>query len=210
MDNQIPSFANQPVTGNIGNMSKKKKNSSMLVVIITILIIVAVAGFILIRSRKQNNQTQATVTGTATKETTPIPSPTPQIDKQSVKIQVLNGTGMPGQAASVITDLTKAGFNPNNIQADNASDYDHSATTVATKSGFTGIVDDIKNALSSTFNNVSVDSAPLDDTNSYDVIITTGGKKYVAPTAASTPATTETPTATPTATLTPTNTPTPT
>ena len=210
MDNQIPSFANRPVTGNIGNLPKKKKNSSMLVVIVTILIIVAVAGFILIRSRKQNKQTQATVAGTATEETTPMPSPTPQIDKQSVKIQVLNGTGMPGQAASVITDLTKAGFNPDNIQANNASDYDHSATTVATKSGFTGIVDDIKNALNSTFNNVSIDSAPLDDTNSYDVIITTGGKKYIAPTNTPTPEATETPSITPTATVTPTNISTPT
>ncbi len=210
MDNQIPSFTNQPISGSLSKAPKKKKNSSMLVVVITIFVIIAAAGFIVIRSRNSNNPTQVPNSNETKVSSTPTPSPIPQVDKQSVKIQVLNGTGTPGQAAAVITALTKAGFNPDNIQADNASDYNHSITTIATKNGFTGIVNDIKSALNPTFDNISVDSAPLDNTGNYDVIITTGGKKYEAPPAASTSATTETPTATPTATLTPTNTPTPT
>ncbi len=192
MDNTAPLYQTPPV-------APKKRPSFILAVVIIAAILLVGGGIILFRRQKNNNQ-PTSVTMTPTQE--PTATPTPQVDKQSVKIQVLNGTGTPGQAASAVKALENAGYSADHIKTGNADTYDHTVTTIAIKAEFAGITDDIKTALSSTFDNITVDSSQLGSESAYDVVITTGGKIYQTPT----------PTATSAATLTggPTNTPTPT
>lgn len=197
------SYISQPV-------DNKKKDLTKPVVIITIFIII-VFGIFLFRRQSTSNQSEK-ITPTLTQE--PSPTPIPNIDKKTVKIQVLNGTGTPGQANSAVNALTAAGYSKDNITTDNAADYNHTLTTISTKANFSSITSDIKSALSSTFDNISIDSSPLDNDSKYDIIVTTGGKIYEAPITTPTEIPTSTPTPNPsttsTLTPTPTNTPTPT
>ncbi len=202
MDNPTSIYPNPPV--------RAKKKPTALIVVVIIVIAVVASGIVLFRRQNKNSQSQSNVSLTPTQE--PSATPTPKIDKQTVKIEVLNGTGTPGQAASAVKALENAGYNAGNIKTDNAASYDQSVTTIATKAEFAGITDDIKTALGSTFDTITVDSSQLGNDSAYDVVITTGGKIYETPTPAETPTITPTgnPTNTPTPTANPTNTPTPT
>ena len=195
--------------------SKKKKAPMIIVVIIIILALVG--GYFMFRPTEEKDKSETAVV----EKTSPTPTPTekPKIDKESVNIQVLNGTGTPGQAGIAVEALTKAGYNADNIKTGNAEEFDQTNTTVAYKDGFKDVADDIKETLKPTFANILIESTELDKDNEFDILITTGGKIFEE--ATSTPApeptvssvsptptsTSETPTVTPTLTLTPTPTP---
>ena len=179
------------------------KNKSIGIVII--IVIALVGGFLLFRQSKKTDQTKVAVTETIT------PSPTEKlitVDKKSVKIQVLNGTGTPGQAGSAVELLENAGYNPDNIKTGNTEEFDHTTTTIAAKDGFEDVAKDIEKALKESFDEISIDSTALDADSEFDIVVTTGGKIFEEPT--STPGPTSEVTTTPTATLTPSSTPTPT
>lgn len=203
MDTTIPTIPTMPVQRPAG----KKKGP--LIAIIVIIVLLLVVGFFVLRKSKKNSQTESTIT--VTQE--PTPTEKPKVDKQTVTIQVLNGTGTPGQAGNAVDALKKAGYNADNIKTANASDYTHTVTTIAAKSGFEDTVSDIKSALSSAFDTINIDSTPLGPDGQFDIVVTTGGKLYQTPTPNATVApTSSSPTDTPTPTNTPipTSTPTPT
>jgi len=189
MDNNLNPFPPAP----------KKDIKPILVVFGTLLIIIAIGLYFLINRPKKTEEKKET----SIKEvlSTPSPTPTPEIDKSKLKIQVLNGTGTPGQAGDVVKTLEKAGYKTENIKTGNAEKYDNKTTTIKTKKNFTNIADDLKKELKSSFDEIIIKSTNLDENEEFDIIITTGGKIYETPT----PATTTTPT--PTTTLSPTPTP---
>ena len=208
MDNQALPYVNQ--TG-----EERKKNIIPIVIIIIIGIIIV--GMFVLRQPKKSNQTEIVVIN----KKEPTPTEKPKIDKKSVKVQILNGTGTPGQAAVVADALKKAGFNQDNIKTDNASDFNHTATAVSVKASFEEVASDIKQILADMFDKVEINTSKLDEKNEFDVIITTGGKKFEEnkPSPTLTPVVTTinetptpsptTPTATPSSTLIPSPTPTP-
>ena len=185
----------------------------MLIAVVVLLVAIGV-GVVLIRKNKST--TPPVGAGSTTEAPSQAPTPTPVVDKMSVTIQVLNGTGTPGQATKVATSLKNAGYNPDNIKTGNASDA-AASSSIAAKAGFEGVANDMVTALSSDFPDISVSSTPLDDSSTFDIVVTTGGQQYVAPTPTPdltdtdtptpTPSTTDTPTPTPTITDTPTPTP---
>lgn len=185
--------------------SKKKKTVIVFIVIVAAII----GGMLLLRQSKKTEQPEVTVTGT--KE--PSPTEKPKIDKKSVKIQVLNGTGTPGQAGTAVEALKKAGYSSDNIKTANAENFNNTVTTITSKDGFDNVASDIKNVLKTTFDEIEIDSTNLDKDSEFDIVVTTGGEKFEeeTPTPGPTSAeTTSTPTPTSTPTLTPTTTPTPT
>ena len=186
----------------------KKKNAPVLIIMV-IIILALTGGIFMLRQSKKTNQTKVTVA----ENNEPSPTEKPEIDKKSVKIQVLNGTGTPGQAGIAVEVLKKAGYNFDSIKTANAEDFNNTITTITAKDGFNDVVSDIKDALKTTFDEIKIDSTNLDKDSEFDVVITTGGKKFEAATPtlvqSPTPTTTET-TTTPTPTLTPTSTPAPT
>ncbi|MBI5122636.1 LytR C-terminal domain-containing protein [Candidatus Roizmanbacteria bacterium] len=195
----VSPYSNQP------RGSKKKKIAVMIgaVVIAAVLF----GGTLILRQSKKTDQTKTAVV----ENKKPSPTEKPKIDKDSVKIQVLNGTGTPGQAGTAVEALKKAGYSPDNIKTANAKDFNNTITTITARAGFENTTSDISDVLKSTFSEIKIETTELDEKSEFDIVITTGGKKFeeVTPTATITP--TQNPTPSPTsATTTPTLTPSPT
>ncbi len=157
------------------NTNKPAKGSKKILGIIIVLIVAAVlAGILIMRKSQKSEKVEVPVT----EKKEPTPTEKPQIDKKTVKIQVLNGTGTPGQAGIAVDALKEAGYSSDNIKAANAPDYDHTVTTVSSKEGFEGVADDVKKALESKFDKVEISSTKLGESSEFDIVVTTGGKKF--------------------------------
>lgn len=194
MDPTFNSFPAQP-----------KKNKILPGIVVgTVLLATIVGSYLIINKTKKPDEVKQVVT--ETKE--PSPTPLPKIDKKTVKIQVQNGTGTPGQAGLVVKALTDAGYSTDNIKTGNAEKFDNSTTSITAKDNYEDIVTDIKDSLKSTFDKITVVSPNLDKESEFDVVIVTGGKVFEE----ATPTTSVTGSISPTSsvTTTPTSSPTPT
>lgn len=190
-------------------MSAERKKNKLSLIVVIIIVIVAVAGwFYFIKSIANKKEEVIKITPTETQKPTLTPEPT--IEKKTVKIQVLNGTGTPGQAAEAVKLIKEAGYETDNIKTGNADKFDQETTTISFKKGFDKIVDDIKNALKEKFDEIKIETIELDKDSEFDIIVTTGGKIYKEPTSTPSPTTAIQTTTTPSPTLTPTSTSTPT
>jgi hypothetical protein len=191
-----------------GDKNKKIAAYIAIVVIIAALIV----SIFIFRQPKKTDQVKVDIV----EKKEPSPTEKPKIDKGSVKIQVLNGTGTSGQAGITVEALKKAGYSSDNIKTANAKDFNNTVTTISAKDSYDDVASDVKDALKTTFDEIEIDSTHLGKDSEFDVIVITGGKKIEA---TSTPAittsqsptpspTTAVVTATPTPTLTPTSSPT--
>jgi hypothetical protein len=112
-------------------------------------------------------QTQPTVSPTVAP---PSPTPTPSFKKEELKIQVLNGSGVPGKASEMKEILKKKGYQE--IITGNAKNYDYKLTELQVKkSKFQAsemIKEDLKDYLTSFKETV------LDEKETPDVIIIFG------------------------------------
>src|SRR3989338_5799732 len=123
-----------------------KKKKSPMIIVVAIVVIVLIAGFFILRPFQNSSQTE--ITPTPAEE--PSPTEKPQIVKDKVRIQVVNGTGTPGQAGTALEALTEAGYNKDLIKTDNAEEYGTTPTTISARAGFEDVANDIK-AGSSTY-----------------------------------------------------------
>ncbi len=186
---------------------RPKQNKGPLVAFIVVVILAAsVGGYFYFNQPKKTEETKEAVVATVT----PTPTDKPEIDKTSVKVQVINGTGTPGQAGQVVEALEDAGYSADNIETGNADEFDNTVTTITAREDFKDVADDIKDLLSPTFDNVRVESSELETDSEFDIVIVTGGKIFETPTPSSEPTNTPTPTGETTLTPSPTFTPTPT
>ena len=173
---------------------KSKVNGTVWVVLFAIAVI-AIGGFVLSRQQKKAPETKKDV---VVEKKEPSPTAKPKIEKSSVKIQVVNGTGTPGQAGIVVKALEGTGYSADNIKTANAEKFTTLTTTITARTDFEEIVNNIKDVLKPTFEEVTVDSSNLNSDSEFDIVIVTGGKLF------------ETVTATPSATITPSSSPSPT
>ncbi len=180
--------------------TQPKKNKILPNVVVVAVLLTAIVGSFLILNKSKKDEEKKPVV-TETKEVSPTPRPV--IDKKTVKIQVQNGTGTPGQAGLVVKALTGAGYVSDNIKTGNAEKFDNLTTSITAKENYDEIIKDIEDSLKSTFEKITVVSPNLGSTSEFDVVIVTGGKIFE--TASPTPASS----ASPTLTSTPTPTPTP-
>jgi cell division septation protein DedD len=193
------------------NQQGRNKNKKIAIIIGIVFAVVLVGGILTLRQSKKGDQTKIAVV----EKKEPSPTEKPKIDKSSVKVQVLNGTGTPGQAGTVVEALKEAGYSADNITSANADAFDSTITTITARKGFEDIASDIKDNLKSVFDEINIDSSKLDEKSEFDIVVVTGGEKFeetptttVTPTENPTPSpTSETPTPTPTPTITPTPTP---
>lgn len=187
-----------------------KKKKFPLVIVAVIIIIFLLAGFFIFRPFQGGTQTEISPTPSEA----PTPTEKPQIDKEKVRIQVVNGTGTPGQAGKVVDLLKEAGYNADLIETGNADEFSSTPTKITARTGFEDAANDIKEVLGKTFDEITIDSTQLEDTSKFDIVIVTGGEEFKEPTDTPAPtstSTTSTPTPTgATSTPTPTKTPTPT
>lgn len=104
---------------------------------------------------------------------TSTPTPTPEFDKSNVSVEVLNGTGTPGQAGSVKAIIEGLGFS--DIESGNAESSDNSTTTVAFSDQIPkNIQEEIITELEKTFEKVT---SSEDANAATDIVITTGEEK---------------------------------
>lgn len=121
---------------------------------------------------KESPTPEAMSTPTPQQETA-TPTPVSKEDKESLKIQVLNGSGIAGEASKVEGSLNDAGFTT--ITTGNAKSYDYTDTELSVKSSVSNeLKSEIKDALSGY---TLKDSDELPDSSTYDVVITVGKTK---------------------------------
>ena len=200
-----------PISLNSNQQGSNQKKKIPIIIGIVFVVAALVGGILMLRQPKKTDQTKVSVV----EKKEPSPTKKPKIDKDLVKIQVLNGTGTPGQAGLAVEALKKAGYNPDNIKAANAEDFDNTVTSITAKDGFDDVASDVKDALKTTFDEIKIDSTNLDEDSEFDIIVTTGGKIYEEATPTTNPTNpdvspTQSPTATITLTPSPTSSPTPT
>ncbi|VVA44468.1 conserved hypothetical protein [Candidatus Roizmanbacteria bacterium] len=182
---------------------KKSNKIIPMVVVVAVLLTAIIASYLIINKPKKTEEKKEAV---VVENKMPSPTPLPKIDKKTVKIQVQNGTGTPGQAGIVVKALEDAGYSADNIKTGNADKFDNSTTSITAQDNFEEIVNDIKEVLKPTFDKITVVSPNLDENSEFDIVVITGGKIFetVTPTTSVTVTVTTTPTSTPTLTPTPT------
>lgn len=156
----------------------KTPKGLLIVVVILILLALGVVGFVVYKSNAMS-KAQITDAPIPTPEVsvveTPEATPTPGItDKSVVKIQVLNGSGIVGQAGQVATALEKDDFktpDTGNYEGDKQAETVVNYTAGVDKT----LVDEVVKVLKKTFTTVTaVASTSLTD---FDIQVITGTDK---------------------------------
>ncbi|MBI4009383.1 LytR C-terminal domain-containing protein [Candidatus Roizmanbacteria bacterium] len=194
-------------TSSYSNPQGGSKNKKITIIIIVLIVAALAGGIFMLRQPEKKDEAKVDVA----EKKKPTPTEKPKIDKKSVRIQVLNGTGTPGQASTAVEALKKAGYNADSIKTGNAEEFDTIVTTITARAGFADVANDIKGALDETFDEVKIDSSELEEKSEFDIVIVTGGKKFEEEETKTTPTlspTTETVSPTPSPTTSVTATPT--
>jgi len=187
--------------------NKQKSNKALPTIVVGAVLLIAIIGsFLIIKGSKKTDEKKEVVV----EKREPTPTEKPKIDKASVKIQVINGTGTPGQASEVVKALEEAGYKAENIKTSNAEKFNNSTTTIEARINFEEIIKDIEDLLKPTFSDVEVKSTNLDKDGEFDIVVVTGGKIFATATPTESVSPSGSPTPTPTLTITPSPTPSPT
>lgn len=155
--------------------SNKGGKGLLIFVIVLVFLAVGVVGFVVYKSNSMSKAPlvpEPTPTSGMTETIEPTATPAPGItDKSEVKIQILNGSGVVGQAGKIATALEKEDFKTPetaNYDGDKQSDTTVSYTAAVDKS----LVDEVVTVLKKTFTTVNATvSATLTD---FDIQIVTG------------------------------------
>lgn len=115
-----------------GAPKPKKKNVGVkIAILVTLLLVIGGIAWFLLKSDSPFGS--ATLSPTPTiglvEMPTEAPTPTLSVSKEDLKVQVLNGTGVPGEAAFLQKEMEKLGFK--SIEAANADSKDHTKTEVS-------------------------------------------------------------------------------
>lgn len=218
MEQQIPQPQITPAA-NVGfpNQAPRKKSKLPLIIVavIGVLLILGVGGWFVMQSSSEGDleasPTPASFNSGSTLQT-PQPTSTPAatatatpkaVDKSKVTIEIQNGTGTPGDAGYVKTELEKLGYKE--IETGNATDQGVTTTTVTFDKALSEtVVTELTTKLEALFTEVTTKKSTV--TGSTQVKIVTGTKKAKTTTATKSPSATATakasatPTATPKAT----------
>ncbi len=157
----------QPVIINQSSLAKK-------IAIILAVCIFLVAG-LLISSKKIFNRNTDYVSPVVENIPQNTPTSIPTINIDSLKIQVLNGSGITGEATKVSTLLSQNKFKVANTG--NAPNYDFVKTEIQTKELVsTQIIDLLVESLEKDYTS-TVSATKLPESSEYDIIVTTGKTK---------------------------------
>lgn len=157
----------QPVIINQSSLAKK-------IAIILAVCIFLVAG-LLISSKKIFNRNTDYVSPVVENIPQNTPTSIPTINIDSLKIQVLNGSGITGEATKVSTLLSQNKFKVANTG--NAPNYDFVKTEIQTKDLVsTQIIDLLVESLEKDYTS-TVSATKLPESSEYDIIVTTGKTK---------------------------------
>ncbi len=179
-----------------------KKNWKWLVILILFLLVIGGVTFFVFKSSRSTSTSESptpdsssNLTNIATPQSSPTSTPSTTVDKTQIKIQVLNGTGIPGEASYLSGQLNTLGYT--NVTTGNAPTQNATDTQVTYSSTVTQDVStEITNKLKDIYTNVTTNNASV---SGADIQIITGSRKGQA-TPTPTPTTSETTSPSPTAT----------
>lgn len=136
------------------------------------LVLVAIVGVVYFMFfRGGSKKAEPTPTPTAMVEEV-TPTTEPAIAKEDLKIKILNGSGVVGEAGRVKTILEKAGYKIEST--DNAESYDHKETEIQAKTAVTStVLDELKKLLEKDY---TVTTSKLEKDNEVDIIVTVGSR----------------------------------
>lgn len=126
-------------------------------------------------------ETPVATTAATTTALSPTSNPTPtvsnvgKVDYTKLTLNILNGTGIPGEAGK-IADLIKS-LKFKSVKSGNADSFDYTVTTIKVKKDLSSKIFDDINALISNQYSAKISDTPLDATSAYDVVIIVGPKK---------------------------------
>lgn len=164
-----------------GFTPRPKMFSPLIILIPGVLLLGAVLGGIYFYQKSLSNHPSASPTpfeNLATSEpsvaTNPSASPSAKLDLTKYPIDVQNGVGIPGTAASAKDLLTKAGFKV--TATGNADNYNYTNTIIKTKSD---VPADFVTKLQTTLSGIYSVAKPqtLDSTSTYEVVVIIGSSK---------------------------------
>lgn len=160
--------------------SDKPKGNKLIWIILVIIIAAIVAGgvwmYLAGSTKKEEPKTQEKTTTELEKEeitpTTAVATEEAKLDKYEIK--VLNGSGVAGEASRLEESLEEGGFVVS--ETGNADNYDYTDTIIQAKTGIEkNFLDELKRILTKSY--VLGKDAPLEATDSSDVIVIIGNKK---------------------------------
>jgi hypothetical protein len=106
----------------------------------------------------------------ATPEPEPTATPEPEFDKSTIKVKVLNGSGIKGAAGIAKALLEEDGYEE--VAVGNADNFDYEETEIQYKSEYLDLVDSLEAVLSDNYTVVAGDE--LDDEDEFDIYIVLG------------------------------------
>jgi hypothetical protein len=122
-------------------------------------------------SGEKTTTTEVTLTPTAT------PTSEATLDLTKYSVNILNGSGIKGEAGKVEELLISAGFAEDKVTTGNANSYDYTTTSVSLKKDIPDeVFGKVKTALGSGYT-VEKAVATLSDSSSYDIEIIVGNSK---------------------------------
>lgn len=188
---------------------EKKNGGAKTLLIIGILVLVGILGYVIYKSASgkneqgnleeslpYNNLATPSSEETVAPTSTPAASPAASVDKEKLKVQVQNGTGITGEAAYLQNILKELGFT--NVTVGNATSQDNEDTQVSFSSTVpASVVTEVTNKLNATYKTVTKVSTTG---TAYDIVVITGLRKGATAKPSATPTSSPTPKASPTAT----------
>lgn len=190
--------ANRPAT------TQPKKSWKWLIILVLFLVVIGGVTFFVFKSSKSGStlgENTETPTDSLISET-PVESPTPTpaaVDKAQVRIQVLNGTGIAGEAGILSDQLKNLGYTE--VKTGNAASQSETDTTVTFSTTLSqDVITEITEKLNGLYTSVKTNTGST--SADFDVEIITGLRKgqtaQPAATETATPVPTDTPSPSPT------------
>ncbi|MEK9178618.1 MAG: LytR C-terminal domain-containing protein [Patescibacteria group bacterium] len=177
-DEEVPTDSQEPAGELIVDVSEKKSYGWLLIVGAILAVIILLGGLLFYYKGIQNSTSNATPsptpspTPTASEEPTPTATAEAKLDREKYGIEVLNGSGKSGQAASMQKILEDAGFKVDSIG--NADDSSYSDSEISAKEKIEKeFLDELIKELSKTYE-VSKKIGKLEDSEDSDIVIIVG------------------------------------
>lgn len=202
-ETQVQQDSNPVITDPVGfpaaSSAPKKKSKMWIVVLILFVIAIAVITFIVFKGSRQTSDDTQSLSPTSLPVTDENPTPEPTattvaVSKDNLKVQVLNGTGVAGEAALLQTKLKNLGYT--NVDTGNATETTTTTTVAFGSTVSQDVITEVTSLLKKTYTSVvTSNTAPT----GFDIQITVGtrtGATSATAAPANTSATTA-PTATP-------------
>lgn len=183
---------------------KKSGNGKIVILVVVILLILGGATWYLMSQKEETIEFTNDMVTPMTAEETPIPMEEKKVDKSTLKLQVMNGTGTPGDAGKLEKALNDLGYSE--VATGNADNYDYKIAEVTFASDFPeNYRDEVLESLNKIYSEVKIGNESLGD---FDAILITGSpkgsKSTVTPKPTTKPTSNLTPTLSAKSTLTPT------